>query len=194
MIGTAANTTPSKLEQAEIEAVESLKPTFESPPVKAVGRLGKLGDEPPLQFLSGAVLVVGLLSGKARLRNAGIRMLTAHTIATGLKTFVKNRVDRTRPAELDRRTYRAEPGRSGSKGLRSFPSGHAAGLAAVAKAVSREYAVGPAAAAIAGSLATLQIVRRAHYPSDALAGAAIGLLAEAVADRLLAPLLRRSGG
>lgn len=194
MIGTTANTTPSKFEQAEIEAVESLKPTFESAPVKAVGRLGKLGDEPPLQFLSGAVLVVGLLSGKKRLRNAGIRMLTAHTIATGLKIFVKNRVDRTRPAELDHRDYRAEPGRSDSKGLRSFPSGHAAGSAAVAKAVSREYAVGPAATAIAGTLATLQIVRRAHYPSDAIAGAAIGLVAEALANRVLAPLLRRIGG
>lgn len=184
---------PSELEQAEIAAVQSLKPAFDRPAAKKVAQMAKLADEPPLLALSGLVFAAGVIAPRSRLRRAGMRMATAHLIATGFKTFVKNRVDRTRPAQIDRGEYRMELGNSHAKELRSFPSGHAAGAFAVARAASREYPIGPAAGLTAGFLAVLQVVRRVHFPSDTVAGAALGLLAERIAHQILAPVLGRHG-
>lgn len=189
---TQTDKAPSKLEQADIAATENLKPLLEREPAKAVGKLGKLADEPPLLVLSSLVLVAGLLTRRPRLQRTAVRMLAAHGVAIGFKTVVKDRVDRTRPKLLDEGKYRMEPGTSSAKELRSFPSGHAAGSAAVARAAAREYPIGPAATATAGALAVLQVVRRAHFPSDIVAGAALGLAAEAVADRLLRLVLPRA--
>jgi membrane-associated phospholipid phosphatase len=186
---TGTTSVKGAVEQADIAAVETLRPAFESSPAQALGELGKLGDEPPLAMFSAAVLVAGVLAGRSSLWRAGVRMLAAHAVATGLKNLVKNSVDRTRPQLLDHGEYRMEPGHSKDKRLRSFPSGHAAGVSAVARAASRELRLGPGLSLAAASLASMQIVRRMHFPSDVIAGAALGLLAEAIAGRLLQPLL-----
>ena len=170
----------SPLEQADIAAVEWLKPWLGTRAARAAGPVGELGDQPPLLALSGAVLAAGAWRRSPRLARAGARMIGAHLLATAAKTQGKDHVDRTRPeALMERGAYRMKEGRSQQSALRSFPSGHTAGIVAVARAAAREYPeyrrrlYGAAAL-----LAALQIPRRAHFPTDVLAGAVIGLAAE----------------
>ncbi|HYD37393.1 MAG TPA: phosphatase PAP2 family protein, partial [Allosphingosinicella sp.] len=132
-----------------------------------------------------ATIAAGLAGGDRRLARAGLRMLAAHTLATLAKDFVKNRVDRTRPRSKGKpgKDHVPRPGRRTAKEETSFPSGHSAGAAAVARAFARDYPEhGAPAYAAASALALAQIPRCAHYPTDVAAGVAIGLAAEAVVD------------
>jgi membrane-associated phospholipid phosphatase len=169
---------------------EAAVPYVGTPVVRAVSLLAKAGDQPPMLGLCGGVIVSGLVAGDPRLFRAGLRMTAAHLLATGIKNFVKARIDRTRPrsAAKDGRGHGMRPGRSDEKEETSFPSGHSAGAAAVARAFAREFPEhGRAAAAAAALLASAQIPRCAHYPSDVGAGIAIGLAAEAAASAFLPP-------
>jgi len=163
----------------------------ESLPVRLLEHVADLGDQPPMRILCGSVIAVGLLAGDRRLARVGLRMLAAHTLATLVKDAVKHRVDRTRPRSLDKPGKDAKPrrGDSEAKEETSFPSGHSAGAAAVARAFARSYPEHAAPAfAAAGALALAQIPRCAHYPTDVGAGLAIGVAAEkavAVAERLV---------
>jgi membrane-associated phospholipid phosphatase len=153
--------------------------------VKALEPVADLGDQPQMRILCGSVIAVGLIGGDRRLLKAGVRMLAAHTLATLAKDFVKRRVDRTRPRSAGKsgKDARPRPGRNEAKEETSFPSGHSAGAAAVARAFARDYpehafpAYGGAAVVALG-----QIPRCAHYPTDVGAGVAIGLVSEALVD------------
>ena len=166
---------------ADAAAAEAASPYQGSPAMKALGHFASLGDQPPLRTLCAAVIAAGLAGGNRRLARAGVRMLVAHTLATLAKDFVKQRVDRTRPRSKGEagKDHVPRPGRRTAKEETSFPSGHSAGAAAVARAFAREYPehAGPAYAA-AGALALAQIPRCAHYPTDVGAGLAIGWAAE----------------
>lgn len=168
--------------KADAAAVAALKPWQESPAIEALGHVASLGDQPPLRALCAAVIAAGVLGRDRRLVRAGARMLAAHTLATLAKDFVKKRVDRTRPRSMDRpgKDHRPAPGRDETKEETSFPSGHSAGAAAIARAFARDYpgAAVPAYGA-AAVLALAQIPRCAHYPTDVGAGLAIGVAAEA---------------
>src|SRR4051812_33615928 len=157
----------------------------ESLAVRLLDHVADLGDQPPMRILCGSVIAVGLIAGDRRLAGAGLRMLAAHTLATLAKDVVKRRVDRTRPRSLAKPGKDAKPrrGDSEAKEETSFPSGHSAGAAAVARAFARSYPEHalPAYAA-AGVLALVQIPRCAHYPTDVGAGLAIGIAAEKVVD------------
>ena len=110
-------------------------------------------------------------------------MLAAHQLATSAKNFVKHRVDRTRPRSGgDRGDQKITPGKNEAKEETSFPSGHSAGAAAVARAFAKDYPeYGAAAYGVGGLIALAQIPRCTHYPTDVGAGIAIGLAsAEAV--------------
>lgn len=173
------------VEKADLKVAETFMPYQDHPLVKAVSALAGVGDQPPMQALSWAVLTAGLLSRNDRLARAGGRMILAHLLATGAKSAVKHRVDRTRPHALEERKYRMERGNGKAKEVSSFPSGHTAGAIAVARAFAREYPEhGKAALGAAGLVALAQIPRCAHYPTDVGAGIAIGLAGEAAADRL----------
>lgn len=163
-------------------------------------QLADLGDEPQLRILCAGTMMLGVLERDRRLVLAGARMLAAQLAATLAKDFVKHRIDRTRPRSLGRGDgdHRLSAGRSRAKEETSFPSGHAAGTAAVAAAFARDYPerARPAFGA-AAALSLVQIPRCAHYPSDVAAGAAIGLAAEAAlagALRIAGRALRRSDG
>jgi membrane-associated phospholipid phosphatase len=170
---------------ADAAAAEAALPYQGSPAMEALGRFASLGDQPPLRTLCAATIAAGLAGGNRRLARAGLRMLVAHTLATLAKDFVKVRVDRTRPRSKGEKgkDHKPRPGRDTSKEETSFPSGHSAGAAAVARAFARDYPEYSAPAHAAGAaLALAQIPRCAHYPTDVGAGLAIGLAAEAMVD------------
>jgi membrane-associated phospholipid phosphatase len=170
---------------ADAAAAEAALPYQGSPAMEALGRFASLGDQPPLRTLCAATIAAGLAGGDRRLARAGLRMLLAHTLATLAKDFVKHRVDRARPRSRSRKgeDHVPRPGRRTAKEVTSFPSGHSAGAAAVARAFARDYPEHSTPAhAAAAALAFAQIPRCAHYPSDVGAGLAIGIAAEAVVD------------
>ena len=171
------------VEAADIEIARAVAPVDEHPAGHLIGKLGALGDQPPLRVLTGGLIVAGWLRSDRRMAAAGVRMLAAHTLATFVKTRIKKRIDRSRPAQLvEQSHYEAHPGDHDEHALSSFPSGHTAGLVAVAGVAGRRYPEYRIAAwGTAGLLSVLQIPRRAHYLSDVLAGAAIGAAAAALA-------------
>ena len=175
----------AKVEAADAAVADAVKPYAGSAAVKAVSLLSEVGDQPQMRILCGAVIAAGLAGGDRRLTRAGFRMLAAHTIATAAKNFIKRRIDRTRPRSKDRpgRDHRIAPGRSEAKEETSFPSGHSAGAAAVARAFVRDYPEHKAPAyAAAAAIALAQIPRSAHYPTDIAAGLALGAASEALVD------------
>jgi membrane-associated phospholipid phosphatase len=170
---------------ADEAAAEAALPYQGSRAMEALGRFASLGDQPPLRTLCAAVIAAGVAGGNGRLARTGVRMLVAHTLATLAKDYVKERVDRTRPRSRGDKgkSHVPTPGRDSSKEETSFPSGHSAGAAAVARAFARDYPEFAAPAyAVGGALALAQIPRCAHYPTDVGAGVAIGAAAEAVVD------------
>lgn len=174
----------SRVEQADLEVAEHLAPFHDSLPVRALGPIAEIGDQPPLYALAGGVIAAGLARRDWRLTHTGARLMAAHVAATVLKTILKRCVDRTRPARIAKDgTYKMGKGRRYETEYNSFPSGHTASSIAVARALGREYSElrGPALAA-AGGIAGLQVIRSKHFPSDIVAGAAIGLAAEKAVD------------
>ena len=183
-IGNKAARAAARIGKAEAEAARAMSPLRSH---DALSKLADLGDQPQLRTLALATAAAGAAAGPRssygpRLLRAGIRMLVAHQIATVAKDFVKRRVDRTRPRSLSRpgRDHRIAPGTSQAKEETSFPSGHAAGASAAARAFAREFPELAAPAALAGGVLSLvQVPRSAHYPSDIGAGLAIGIASEA---------------
>jgi membrane-associated phospholipid phosphatase len=181
------------LMKADRAAAKAVAPYRGSVAVKALSWASELGDQPQMLTLSGSVLAIGLIGRDRRLAGAGARMIAAHLLATLAKNFVKRRVDRTRPRSAKGKYgHRIKPGRSEAKEKTSFPSGHSAGAIAVARAFARHYPEHKRAAlGGAGLIALAQIPRSAHYPTDVVAGLAIGLAAEKAVDAIL-PARRRS--
>ena len=178
--------TARKLTAAEAKAVKAVAPT-RKPQAKLVETIGKLGDQPELRTLSGAVVAAGLLTANRRLVRAGVRMLLAHEIATLAKDLIKDRIDRTRPHSAKTHSDRAvKPGRHTAKTKTSFPSGHSAGATAVARAFGRDYPQFqvPALAA-AAVIAGMQVPRLNHFPSDVAAGIMLGAASEAAANLIV---------
>jgi membrane-associated phospholipid phosphatase len=175
---------PSRLEHADIAVAETIEPARHSKPVRFLGWASELADQPPLMTLCGATLAVGLIAGNKRLAHAGARMLAAEILATKLKSLIKHRIDRTRPAVLaEGRAYRAERGASHASEMNSFPSGHTAGAVAVARAFTRGYPEhGKAAYSMAAAIGGIQIPRSKHFVSDVGAGALVGLAAAQIID------------
>lgn len=175
----------NELEHADVAAGLKLARFRSEPVVKAVAKAGELSDQEPLYALSGAVMVIGLVSRNRRLAVAGGRMLGSALLAAALKSLVKRSVTRTRPhVVMDEHRYASAAGGSERKPEQSFPSGHAAGAAAVARALTRVYP--QAGAAVTGATALVglsRVMKGAHYPGDVLAGALVGLIAEAVVDQ-----------
>lgn len=171
------------VERLDVKIIEQLRPLLQKPAMRRVGKLGNLGDEPPLLSLSAALLLGGILAHNPRLQRAGICMALSHLIAIGFKEWGKNNVNRTRPDEqLKEGHYHMAIGHSHDPDLRSFPSGHTAGAIAVARAFAREYPrYTLPVLSVAAIIGTLQVPRRAHYPGDVIAGAIAGLVAEKLA-------------
>lgn len=173
--------TVATVEKADKAVARGAAEVRDAPAIRLLGLFGELGDQPPMIALCATTIVAGLVRRDGRLASAGLRMLAAHALATGVKHVIKRSVDRTRPKLLvDEGRYEAQPGHSSDGDRSSFPSGHTAGALAVARAVARAYP-GAAVPAYSGAavIAGVQIPRCHHYVSDIGAGALIGVAAEA---------------
>lgn len=178
--------TKTKVEHADLSVIDAASHLRHTTPVKLLGTVSEIADQPQLISLCAATLAAGLALRRPRLAAAGARMLATELLATRMKSAIKRRVDRTRPHVVDDGgDYRMEPGDTDDGPLSSFPSGHTAGAVGVARAFAREYpAQAVPAYTAAGAVAAIQIPRCSHYPSDLAAGAAVGLAAELIVDRL----------
>lgn len=161
-------------------ARRAFMPHRRTPAVKVIAWLSELGDQPQMRTLAAGVFAAGLVKGDGRMMGAAVRMLAAHELATATKNLVKKRIDRARPRSAKGKSQnKPKPGRSQAKEDTSFPSGHSAGSMAVALALSAHYPQHRGKAlATAGAVGVAQIPRCAHYPTDVVAGMALGALAE----------------
>lgn len=155
--------------------------------MRALGAVSDLSDQEPLYAASAGVLSVAVLMRDGPTWRTGTRILAAHLLATALRGVVKKLVDRTRPDAAARRgSYVLREGQRHESDFNSFPSGHTAGAVAVAMAVGRDHPnVRWAALGLATLAGAAQVIRSKHYVTDVVAGAAIGLAAEALVDRLI---------
>jgi membrane-associated phospholipid phosphatase len=181
------------IEDADVGAMRAATKYRHNPAIRFAGKVSELADQPPLIALSLATIGWGVVRGNGRVARAGLRMLAAHALATGIKTVIKTSVDRTRPALLvDHGRYELARGHDSDDHDRtSFPSGHTAGAVAVARAWSREFPEHtiPVHAAAAG-VAAVQIPRATHFVSDVVAGAVIGFAAEFAVNALIGAFQR----
>ena len=183
----ATNSKLHAIERADFRVARKVALPRQSGAGRLTARFAELGDQPPLQAASAVVIASGLLRRDEQLARVGLRMLAAHSLSTMGKLFVKDLVNRTRPGALNEKAYQLEAGSSRDGRLRSMPSGHSAGSAAVAGAVAPDFPAAAVPAALtATAIAAAQPASRNHYLSDVIAGAAIGLAAAALA-RLLVP-------
>lgn len=167
------------IEQVDRSIAQTAAPARTSTPIRLLGWLSEVTDQPQLITLCTSVLAIGLLRKDRRLAVAGGNMLAAELLATAAKDMIKHRIDRTRPeAVQDGKGYEMRPGRSRQSDRSSFPSGHTAGAVAVAHAFADAYpAQRLAAYGVAGAIALIQIPRSKHYLSDLVAGGVIGMAA-----------------
>lgn len=174
----------SAVEQVDLDLAERAAPARRNPLVKTAGWISELADQPPLISICVATTVIGLFARNRRMTRAGATMLAAELLATQIKTSVKKRVDRTRPAAVDDgRDYQMRSGSSRESEESSFPSGHTAGAVTVARAFARVYPDHRLAAyGSAAGIALIQIPRSKHYLSDLVAGAIVGVAAELAVD------------
>ncbi len=177
-----------KVESADLKVTRTVSIAKSDPVGKWTRRFAEIGDQPPLVAISLGVIAAGLVGGHDRLRRTGFRMLTAHSLSTIAKLAGKDSVDRTRPGALNEKAYRLEKGTSSDGRLRSMPSGHSAGIVAIAGAIAADYprALIPAAAASV-AVGAAQLPSRNHYLSDVVVGAAIGLAVAGFARLLIPP-------
>jgi membrane-associated phospholipid phosphatase len=178
---------PEALERADVAVGRKLAKRRNHPAVRAAGKIAKLSDQEPLYALGGALVAVGLVARKPRLASAGLRIALAVGLADLMKSALKGQVQRTRPhVTLEEHRYERDIGGSEDKEEQSFPSGHVAGAVAAAGALRRSY---PRSILLGlpacGFVGWSRMAKGAHWPSDVAAGAVVGLVADALAARIL---------
>ena len=182
----SAHKAKARIAKVDAQAAKASRPLQKSKTMKFLGAISDIADQPPLYRLSAVVALVGVVTANGRLARAGFRMFASEWLATQIKSTIKHRVDRNRPAAVAAGSGDIRRGDSRAKELSSFPSGHTAGAVAVAQALSREYPEHRVAATTAAATAALlQVPRCQHYPSDIAAGAGIGLIAETIINALM---------
>lgn len=186
----------SAIEHADAKVAAALGHHHEHPVIATLGHASEIADQPPLIALSAATAAAGLLTRRPTLLRAGLRMLAAELVATSLKTRLKHRVDRTRPHKMldEGRYVLKHAGKSANRDgpWSSFPSGHTAGAVAVSRALARDYpGLTLPATAAAAAVAVMQVPRRKHFPTDVIAGAVVGWLAETLVSAGIRVLRRR---
>jgi len=106
-----------------------------------------------------------LLLGREQEFQTGQVMILSLALATGASSGLKNLINRKRPTPPTTRRNS------------SFPSGHATAAFAAAAVVASAYPrLAVPAYLAAGTVAYSRLYLRRHYPTDVLAGAAVGMI------------------
>jgi membrane-associated phospholipid phosphatase len=133
---------------------------------RAMRRLGRAGNNAAVWVTIN--LLLALLDGGQR--EAWLICAALGPVAIGLNYAVKLVVRRPRPV------LEGLPPLGGAPSSLSFPSAHATSSFAVATAMTRVDALGALAFGLAVALALGRPYLGMHYPSDVLAGAALGVV------------------
>lgn len=175
------------LARADLSIAAAATKAGRRPALKPVAQLAEIADRPPLLAIAAAVTVAGLVRRDRKMKRTGLRMLIAVGLATSIAKTGKKLVSRTRPDTLvDDHRHAMFRGGPNENAYNSFPSAHAAGGFAAARAASRDYPVfAPQALSSAVVAGGLKVLKGDHFPSDILAGLAIGAAAELVANALV---------
>lgn len=172
-------------ERVDAETALRLAEWRGNPLVRLLAALAQIADQQPAFGASALMLALGLAKRDRRLTDAAIRLAAAIRVTTTLKMAVERSVSRTRPnAVLGGRRYERKRGGSKRRELQAFPSGHTAAAVAAARVLARAYPEHAAAIWTAAALiAFIQLPSGAHYPGEVGAGALIGVVGEAAADK-----------
>jgi undecaprenyl-diphosphatase len=133
---------------------------------RAMRLIGKAGNNAAIWF--GVNIVLAVLDSSQR--EAWLICAALGPVAIGLNYAIKLIVKRPRPV-LD-----GLPSLGGAPSSLSFPSAHATSSFAVATAMTRVDSLGALAFVLALALSLGRPYLGMHYPSDVLAGAALGIV------------------
>lgn len=138
--------------------------------------------------IAGTLLVIGLKAGRPREALAGRLGLFAVIVSSLSGQILKNLFCRSRPlTEKSGEFFSEFPCLGKGTGFISFPSGHAVTAFTLAFVLARAY---PRYAVLFYGLAVLVALSRVylakHFPSDVVAGAAVGILAGWIVCRFAA--------
>lgn len=135
--------------------------------------------------VTGAAWAGGELAGAEGVSRVALRSLESVVASDVMAFALKLGIGRQRPAVAsDPAVYR--PGTL-DREYYSFPSGHTAHAFALAATLSRELEAGwvpYVAYPLAGAVGVGRVVGRRHWPTDVVAGAAVGLFSSHLVDRL----------
>lgn len=175
------------LVRADLSVAAAATKAGRRPEIKPVTGLAEIAARPPLLAAAAALAGVGLLKRDRKMKRAGLRMLLAVGMATTAAKIGKRAIARTRPDKLvDEHRHAMFAGGPNEHDWNSFPSAHAAGGFAAARAVGKDYPVfAPQAFTTALAAAGLKVLKGDHFPSDIIAGLAIGAAAGAIAETLV---------
>ncbi len=124
-------------------------------------------------------------------RKMTLFILTSVLLAVSISTSIKHLVERPRPATVAGLETDVDESMFSRSELQSFPSGHTTMAFALASSLALLY---PHARGYLFTLATLvglqRIIKQAHYPTDVIAGAMIGVLSVYLVSLLLARISR----
>jgi undecaprenyl-diphosphatase len=152
---------------ADLKLLHAMRTRGHTPGIEAVAKaLGKAGNNGAIWFGLGAMLaIVDSSNGEAWLICAVLA-----PIAIALNYVIKLIVKRPRPV------LEGLPPLGGAPSSLSFPSAHATSSFAVATAMTRVDSLGALAFILAFALSLGRPYLGMHYPSDVLAGAALGVV------------------
>ena len=148
--------------------------------------LYELGSALYLIPISGALYTAGRVADDAELRDAGIGCATSVLVSSAFRVVLQLTITRERPRQSLDPGHVSLPWRRKWQGA-SFPSGHVANPAACASFVSHRFSIGaaePIMYGVVGAIGLGRIADGQHWPSDVVAGAAMGFaIGKAVAER-----------
>jgi len=155
------------MHQTDLKLLRFMRTRGHTPGLERAARgLGKAGNNGAVWFAIGVVLAVVDSAN----REAWAICALLGPVAIGLNYVVKLVVKRPRPV------LEGLPPLGGAPSSLSFPSAHATSAFAVATAMTRVEPLGALAFVLAFALALGRPYLGMHYPSDVLAGAALGII------------------
>lgn len=140
-----------------------------------------IGEGSHLIVLSIVLFAAGWIVSRPTFVTAGVQTLLAHGIAALLSNGLKHLIGRPRPKFVHSGEWQFTP--SWASGLDSFPSGHATASFAVATVLAKRFpAFGPLCLTVAAFVALSRVLRGAHFPTDVVGGAVLGVLSGSIAS------------